>query len=144
MSMAEMFKGEAVSSGVKSSGQPCFMAVNGVVTIQLPEVEEKFVLPLINGLKVCNAFEGTNGRVHELCGQPYNYVVEHIYKNVFTEELSKARLATCIYAQQIAKAHEDGEEYVETIFGLKFLSKEKKKEEQKARFKTLKESMSIF
>ena len=144
MAMGDFFKGEPVSAGSKSSGQPCFGAANGVVTIQLPEVEEKFVLPLIPGLKVCNAFEGSNGRVHELCGQPYTYVVEHIYKNVFTEELRKARLATCIYAQQLAKSYESGEEYVETIFGLKFLSKEKKKEESKARFKTLQDSMSIF
>lgn len=149
MAMGNRFATQMEAAGAVSVGsgekiQRCFSAVKGVVTIKLPEVENSFSLPLINGLKVCNAFEGPNGKVHELCGQPYNYIVEHIYMNVFTEELKNARLATCKYAQQIAVAYEEGAEYVETIFGLKQLSRIKKREEPKAEFQTLDDAMSIF
>lgn len=141
---AQMEAAGAVSVGSGEKLQRCFPAVKGVVTIKLPEVENPFVLPLIKDLKVCNAFEGPNGKIHELCGQPYNYIVEHIYMSVFTEELSNARIATCKYAQEIAEAYEKGEVYVETIFGLKHLSRTKKKEEPKAKFQTLEDAMSIF
>lgn len=150
MAMGNRFAAQMEAAGAVSVGdgsgnsQRCFAAVKGVISIKLPEVEDTFVLPLINGLKVCSAFEGSNGRVHELCGQPYNYVVEHIYMNVFTTELKKARLATCIYAQQIARAYETGDDYVQTIFGLKYLSRTKKKEEPKAEFQTLEDAMNIF
>lgn len=150
MAMGNRFAAQMEAAGAVSIGdgsvnsQRCFSAVKGVISIKLPEVENTFVLPLIKDLKVCNAFEGSNGKTHELCGQPYNYVAEHIYVNVFTDELKKARIATCIYAQQIAKAYEAGEDYVQTIFGLKYLSRTKKKEEPKAEFQTLEDAMSIF
>ena len=148
MAMGNRFEEQMEAAGAVSVGagnnQRCFTAVKGIVSIKLPEVENTFVLPLIKDLKVCNAFEGPNGKTHELCGQPYNYVAEHIYMSVFTDELKKARLATCIYAQQIAKAYEEGETYVQTIFGLKYLSRTKKKEEPKAEFQTLEDAMSIF
>lgn len=150
MAMNARFESQMEAAGAVSVGsgeklQRCFPAVKGVVTIKLPEVENPFVLPLIKDLKICNAFEGSKGKVYELCGQPYNYVVEHIYVNVFTDELKKARRATCIYAQQIAKAYEAGETYVETIFGLKYLSRTKRKEEEpKAEFQTIEDALSSF
>lgn len=148
MAMGNRFEEQMEAAGAVSVGagnnQRCFIPVKGVISIKLPEVEDTFVLPLIKDLKVCNAFEGPNGKTHELCGQPYNYVAEHIYVSVFTEELKKARLATCIYVQQIAKAYEDGEDYVQTIFGLKYLSRTKRKETYKAEFQTLEDAMSIF
>lgn len=147
MAMGDCFNHEAngaelVSGG--SSGQPCFPAIGGKVAISIEDVEETLVLPVIEGLRIQNAYETEDGEiVHELCGQPYKFIVTNIYKQVFTDEMKQARMATIYFAKQIADAVEAKEEYVHTIFGLKYLSWAKNgKKETKPKFRSWNEAMS--
>ena len=114
---------ELVGSSVKKK-QESFPAIGGKVTIQIPGMKKTYVLPVIKGLNICNAYfnEEEGVYVHELTGQSFEYTVTNIYKNVFTDEFTIARNATIAYCLQIAQAVEENKEYVETIFGLKFLS----------------------
>ena len=128
MAMGDCFIHEANGAElVGTSGkkeQESFPAIGGKVTIQIPGMDEVYVIPVIKGLNICNAYfnkeEGVY--VHELTGQPFEYTVTHIYKNAFTHEFTIARNATIAYCVQIAQAVEENKEYVETIFGLKYLS----------------------
>lgn len=146
MAMGDCFNHEANGAELVSgggSGQPCFPVIGGKVTIQIEDVEEIIILPVIEGLRIQNAFESDGEIVHELCGQPYKFIVTNIYKQVFTDEMKKARMATIFFAKQIADAVEAKEEYVQTIFGLKYLSWAKNgKKEIKPKFRSWNEAVS--
>ena len=116
-----------IGSPSKGERQHCFKAVNGIVRVSLGENCE-YIFRLHDGVKICEAkTHPIEGFIHTLCGQDYNYLVEHIYTHVFTDELKIARKATCVYCKQLDAAIERGDEYVETLFGLRHISYPKKK-----------------
>lgn len=118
---------ESFSGGSsKTTSSTFFPVVNGKVTVEIGEKEVTF--NVYSDLSICDALELSNGsKVHILCGQSQEYLVTHIFKKVMTKELADSRAATLKYLWQIQQAVEAGELWVQTIFGLKFLSWRKSK-----------------
>ena len=123
--------------------QKSFPAIGGKVTILLDGEEEATVIPVIKNLFICGATMNKRGEyAHELVGQSFEYLVTNIYKQVFTNEMTLARRMTVRYVEQLAEAAEAKKEYVNTVFGLRYLSWLKNtKKDTKPKYKNTREAL---
>lgn len=112
-----------------SDSQSCFPVKDGQVHVFIKNTMNQVVvdktLKVYPRLRIVDAFENDKGRFHALTGQRQEFLVKNIFKNVYKREFSNARMATILFLEQIQKGVEAQEDYVETIFGLKFLDFEK-------------------
>ena len=72
--------------------------------------------------------------VHALRGQSFNHYICGILKEA-KGSLKEHRLFYCVFLRQVQEAFQRKEEYVETIFGLKYLDYGKKSEKAKSSWK---------
>ena len=111
------------NSSEKKNSVPCFPLINGEVAVVLNS-GDVHVIKNIPGLFICNAGEQDGIKFHELCGQPFEYIVKNIWQRAADDEYEDARIATVKYLEEIHELVGESKEnkYVQTIFGLKYLS----------------------
>lgn len=121
----------------QSSKDCYFSAIRGIVHMDFTYRGKHIVvdLPVHEGVFLHDAYKGKDGvtLAHSSKGIGQKALVTGIYTETWTDEAADGRAITVHYLKQIEEAIRAKLQYVETVFGLKFIDYGKKKEQAEGR-----------
>ena len=102
-----------------SKKEKVFPIVNGQVKVSIDG--KTFAFQSRPNVFIHDACEVNGTRIRSIKGLGWDSLIQGIYTEVYSAESADSRMATCIYLNQLQQGINAGMQWIQTIFGLKYI-----------------------